>query len=121
MQVPCHLLCVGAQPIMVAQREEGRQDPRGREHGGLRRLLEGASQHRPNGVKQGHLKQPGNWEMVSQRLCLQCGRPRFDPWVGKTPLEKGMATHPSVLAWRIPWTEEPGGLYSTGSQRVGHD
>ena len=39
----------------------------------------------------------------------------------KDPLEKGMATHPSVLAWRIPWTEEPGGLQSMGSQRVGHD
>ena len=37
------------------------------------------------------------------------------------PLEKGMATHSSVLAWRIPWTEEPGGLSSTGSQRVRHD
>ena len=34
------------------------------------------------------------------------------------PLEEGMATHPSILAWRIPWTEEPGGLQSTGSQRV---
>ena len=34
------------------------------------------------------------------------------------PLEKGMATHSSVLAWRIPWTEEPGGLQSMGSQRV---
>ena len=37
------------------------------------------------------------------------------------PLEKGMATHSSILAWRIPWTEEPGGLQSTGSQRVKHD
>ena len=36
-------------------------------------------------------------------------------------LEKGMATHSSVLAWRIPWTEEPGGLQSMGSQRVRHD
>ena len=35
------------------------------------------------------------------------------------PLEKGMATHSSILAWRIPWTEEPGGLQSMGSQRVG--
>ena len=34
------------------------------------------------------------------------------------PLEEGMATHSSILAWRIPWTEEPGGLQSTGSQRV---
>ena len=37
------------------------------------------------------------------------------------PLEEGMATHSGVLAWRIPWTEEPGRLQSTGSQRVGHD
>ena len=37
------------------------------------------------------------------------------------PLEMEMATHSSILAWRIPWTEEPGGLQSTGSQRVGHD
>ena len=36
------------------------------------------------------------------------------------PLEKEMATHSSILAWRIPWTEEPGGLQSTGSQRGGH-
>ena len=36
-------------------------------------------------------------------------------------LEKEMATHSSILAWRIPWAEEPGGLQSTGSQRVGHD
>ena len=36
-------------------------------------------------------------------------------------LEKDMATHPSTLAWKIPWTEEPGGLQSMGSQRVGHD
>ena len=36
-------------------------------------------------------------------------------------LEKGMAIHSSILAWRIPWTEEPGGLQSVGSQRVGHD
>ena len=37
------------------------------------------------------------------------------------PLEKEMATHPSILAWRIPWTEEPGGLQSKGSQRVRYD
>ena len=37
------------------------------------------------------------------------------------PLEKGMTTHSSVLPWRIPWTEEPGGLQSMGSQRFGHD
>ena len=40
---------------------------------------------------------------------------------GEDPLEKGMATHSSIHAWRIPWIEEPGGLQSMGSQRVGHD
>jgi len=37
------------------------------------------------------------------------------------PLEKGMATHSSILAWKMSWTEEPGGLESMESQRVGHD
>jgi len=37
------------------------------------------------------------------------------------PLEEGMATHSSILAWRVPWTEEPGGLQSMGSQRVEYD
>ena len=37
------------------------------------------------------------------------------------PLEKEMATHSSILAWEVPWTEEPGGLQSLGLQRVGHD
>ena len=40
---------------------------------------------------------------------------------GEDPLEEDMATHFSVIAWRIPWTEEPDGLQSMGSQRVGHD
>ena len=37
------------------------------------------------------------------------------------PLEKGMATYSNILAWRIPWTEEPGGLQTMGSERVRHD
>ena len=37
------------------------------------------------------------------------------------PLEKGMATHSSILAWRIPWTERPGGLQPMGSQNIRHD
>ena len=45
----------------------------------------------------------------------------FSPWVGKIPLEEGMAIQSSVLAWRIPWTEEPGRLQSMGSQRVRHN
>ena len=49
-----------------------------------------------------------------------------ETWVWKDldqedPLEKEMSTHSSILAWRIPWMEEPGGLQSMGSQRVGHD
>ena len=48
-----------------------------------------------------------------------------ETWVGslggEDPLEEGMATHSSILAWRIPRTEEPGGLPSLGSQRAGHD
>ena len=40
---------------------------------------------------------------------------------GEDALEKEMATHPSTLAWKIPWTEEPGGLKSMESQRVGRD
>ena len=40
----------------------------------------------------------------------------FNPWIGKIPLEKEMATHSSILAWETPWTEEPGGLQSMGSQ-----
>ena len=39
----------------------------------------------------------------------------------KDPLEKEMATHSSTIAWKIPWMEEPGRLWSMGSQRVGHD
>ena len=43
--------------------------------------------------------------------------------VGSVPvsLEEGMITHSSVLSWRIPWTEEPGGLWSIGSQRIEHN
>ena len=48
-----------------------------------------------------------------------------ETWVGslgwEDPLEKGMVTHSSILAWSIPWTEEPGGLWLMGSQTVGHD
>ena len=51
-------------------------------------------------------------QMVKNRL--QCGRLGFDPWVVKIPLEEGMTAHSSVLAWRIAWSEEPGGLQSMG-------
>ena len=44
----------------------------------------------------------------------QYRRPRFNPWVGKIPWRGEWQIHSSILAWRIPWTEEPGGLQSTG-------
>ena len=50
------------------------------------------------------------------RIHLHCQKPRFAPWIRKIPLKKRMATHSSVLVWRIPWTEEPDGLQSMGSQ-----
>ena len=61
--------------------------------------------------------------LVAQRLkCLPAMQETWVRSLGREdPLEKEMATHSSILAWRIPWTEEPGGLQSTGSQRVGHD
>ena len=64
-----------------------------------------------------------NASLVAQRLkrlpAMQETWLRSLGW--EDPLEKEMETHSSILAWRMPWTEEPGGLQSTGSQRVGHD
>ena len=60
------------------------------------------------------------WLSGKESTC-QCRRCRFDPWVGKIPWRGEMATHSSILAWRIPWTEKPGGLQSMGSQRVRHN
>ena len=58
-------------------------------------------------------------QMVKNLLAMQKTWVRF---LGQEdPLEKGMATHSSILAWRIPWTEEPGGLQSMGSKRARHD
>ena len=51
----------------------------------------------------------------------QCRRHRrhgFDPWIRKIPWRRELATHSSILTWRIPWTEKPGGLQPIGSQRV---
>ena len=47
----------------------------------------------------------------------KCKRRGFDPQVREIPLEKEMATHSNILAWKIPWTEEPGRLQSIGSQK----
>ena len=50
--------------------------------------------------------------------CRRCRRSGFNPWIRKTPLEESMATHSSILAWKIPWTEEPDRLQSMGSQSL---
>ena len=47
--------------------------------------------------------------------------PRFDPWIWKIHMEEEVETHSGILAWIIPWTEEPDRLQSMGSQRFGHD
>ena len=49
------------------------------------------------------------------------GDPGSIPWVRQDPLEKGIATHSRILTWRVPWTEEPGGLQFTGLQKDAHD
>ena len=76
------------------------------------------------------LPKPHLWPTISISASLVTQRLKRlpamrDTWVRslgwEDPLEKEMATHSSILAWRIPWTEEPGGLQSTGLQRVGHD
>ena len=58
-------------------------------------------------------------QMVKRLPTMRETRVRSLGW--EDPLEEEMATHSSTLAWRIPWTEEPGGLQYVGSQRVGHD
>ena len=57
---------------------------------------------------------------MAKNLPANAGDMGSIPGLGN-PSEKKMATHSSILAWEIPWTEEPGGLQSMGSQRVGHD
>ena len=57
--------------------------------------------------------------MVKRLPAMRETRVQFLDW--EDPLEEGMVTHSSILAWRIPWTEEPGRLQSMGSLRVRHD
>ena len=60
--------------------------------------------------------------VVENSPAMQEPQEMWVPSLGREdPLEKEMATHSSILAWEIPWTEEPRGLQSTGSQRVGLD
>ena len=65
---------------------------------------------------------PGVAQLVKNLPAMQETKETQDRSLGwEDPLEKGMTIHSSIIAWRIPWTEEPGGLQYTGSQRVRHD
>ena len=61
-----------------------------------------------------------SWLSGKESAC-QCRKHKFNPWVGKDPLEEETAASSSVLAWKTPWTEKLGGLQSIPSQRAGHD
>ena len=61
------------------------------------------------------------WWLRGREPACQWRRCGFNPWVRKMPWRKEMATHSSILAWEIPWTEGPGGLQSMGCKRVRHD
>ena len=58
--------------------------------------------------------------LVVKNLPSNVGEMQFQSLGREDPLEEEMATHCTILVWEIPWTEEPGGLQSIGSQRVGH-
>ena len=62
---------------------------------------------------------PGGSE--GKRICLQCGRPGFKPWVGKNPWRREQLPTPVFVPGESPWTEEPSGLQSMESQRIGHN
>ena len=79
-------------------------------------------------IWEGHLTEPSHFFGGRASLVAQTIKnppAMWETWVQslgwEDPLEKGMATHSSILAWRIPWTEGPGRLQSMGSQRVGHN
>ena len=70
----------------------------------------------------GHRRQTGGLPggTSGKEPTYHCRRLGLDPWVGKIPMEEGMTTHSSILAWRIPWTEKPGRLQSMGLKRDRH-
>ena len=61
------------------------------------------------------------WWLRWSRICLQCGRLGFELWVGKILWRRAWQPTPVFLPGESPWTEEPGGLQSMGSYKVGHD
>ena len=77
-------------------------------------MLESITEPRKRGLPNGSVvKNPSGMQETQETGVLSLSK--------EDPLEEEMATHSSILAWEIPWTEETGGLRSMGSQRVGHD
>ena len=72
-------------------------------------------------VGEGHQQEDFPGGSDNKESACNAGDPGFDPWGGEDPLEKGMAPHSSIPAWRIPGTEESGGLQSMGSQSITQD
>ena len=79
--------------------------------------------HSPIYLTNSHFAASQDTSLVAQRLkrLPPMRETRVRSLRQEDPLEKEMVTHSSILAWRIPWTEKPGGLQSMGAQRVGHD
>ena len=115
---PLHLILGSVRPLWVhqdhrlmTQRWLLPQEPKSHEHDSFRVLK----------------TEPGNWcfwaSLVAQKVkhLFAMRETRVQPLGWEDPLEKEMATHSTTLAWKIPWTEGPGRLHSTGSQRVRHD
>ena len=115
---PLHLILGSVRPLWVhqdhrlmTQRWLLPQEPKSHEHDSFRVLK----------------TEPGNWcfwaSLVAQKVkhLFAMRETRVQPLGWEDPLEKEKATHSTTLAWKIPWTEGPGRLHSTGSQRVKHD
>ena len=90
-------------------------------------LFEGLIGERATSSLHGFWQNSFPWELLERLVAQRLKRLPLmrETWVRslgrEDPLEKEMATHSRILSWRIPWTEEPGGLQSMGLQRVGHD
>ena len=86
----------------------------------MRRIAGGKLLYLPGRSAQGSVGELEGWEGLRGGGKVQEGG-EIHTHTHTHTLEKGMATHSSILPWRIPWTEEPARLQSIGSQRVGHD
>ena len=102
--------------------KEEREHTNGRERKELIKIMEGGRNKRRDKTNvYGWIMVPQTLWLRWQRICLKCGRPGFNPWVGKIPWSRAWQPTLVFLPGESSWTEEPGGLQSPGSKRVGHD